>query len=818
MSSFDTLTISANSAYLYAMGLSWQPQLMYDGARIFSYHYDGAGAFVPPKYSTAMDTDGVFSAPVAAAGANNEVRGYRWCPALNHMVYKYHTLFGIGGTDSGFPVDHDATKNIPAFPILGANMAGAAVTSDKTWPTALGCLDGTTLVTDTISAQTKILVKQYPFANNIAPTTWSWNVAVAGTQTTCGLSLNNSDVYVISATGGYIHGNYKDATIGTFPGDVLITSTNSHYQHHAAAPAMDGTIALFWADSTTPTTIMCRIRGAGAAGTLGTPFVFLTDRDAAVSFSACTDLGHPSQQVFYYKDSAGDLVTKRLTNGGPGLKTVQLTGLPALFWKQSLQCLPYAMNKFMVRWHESATGDIKVLTHTIAPMPVSTDGVYIASNGFDASGVVPFGKHVVEFGIYSFIVYNGTGGRAWACVYNNSTKAFEFPPEIINAEAHWDIHNLTRPAISDDGYIAFCVGGRIWPGHPDAYSHYKVFLYDFPLDHPSFGMQAFTDTNLPSTGITTGRGYKSLQWTGPILHASTWHQNVMKKRNYNRISWTAPVDIYDFDGLGVGNQSYMDREELGRETVGQKSLCSSAGWWNPLGSGSGAALEVAYFLRLIYDPATRTYTGEDVAGGAVTLPVTEAVVSGDVVCFDGITNVELRHIRMGFCMLADNTPFMSYLVQDWTAPFDSNAMRGRRWTGSGWADSTISTNFPSTIYGNPGWVGYPDKRSVSCFEDDATAGLYVIYSLSDGSGITQLNSRLSADFGATFSAQLQRTTNNKYGSSGSSVDSSVVYNVNASGMTSEVRMLSRLPPPSTVQRYLPPMSGGYSNLGANLQG
>lgn len=780
----DTNTTVANSSYSGAYGLCCQANIHFSGEAWKFLYYPGNGTTTPVCKVAYGDPDsGVFGAAHDVPNASQTTnRGYKICSAWNPVLYK-HMYLWVSNYGKGFIKD-DANFTASIATDAISPLAGTSTgfgTHDLLWGCCIYDKDNRIWQCDTASSQTRVRVKRS--SNALDNENWEGYVDIVtglgGSVAATLVPFHNRDIGCIYSNGSSLYyKNWTQSTATWESAETIVSGTSKSFQTWSAVSTVAGEVVVFWVDSTTVTTIKCRIRSA--SGSWGTTFDAATDLLTNYSVCATNNLGAESQVFFYYHDGT-DIVMNSITNGALGSKFTMVASVVAL--KTSIMQAPrQSINKFGVIYFENASNDIKLATHTSTPVERGSSGKLVSSLAYLGAGTFAFTKQVVEYGELTFVTWNGYDGKSYANVYNNTTSAWLYSSTAVSPVGYFDAHNGAGCAISSDGYVYLFMAGRL----TITTNHIIVKKSDYPLTHGSFTLSAFTDISPSSTGITTGRGYKyACVDSNGILHLASVHQNTLILRNYNGSTWTtyAAGSIADFETLGSTNYFYMEGMILGKETSGQQTLNIAFNYWDAT-HGTGTNAYKHFFMRVTMQ-GDRSYLAADIGGTSITLPIDETYTSGNALYFDGsVETTKLRTHWNGFDLLEDNSPHMVSFVTNTSSVFQE--IRSTQWNGSAWVNTTVTTEWTDRTF------GYTINNSMVTFHDALTDLMRVVYSSADGSGIPQLLERTSTDNGATWSAASARTTD-PYTNFAPSVDANILYTSNVRISSSEVRILPRTP-------------------------
>lgn len=758
-------------------------------------------AFIEGDHTVARQVRHVYAAPSTGVAGTREswtlsgqtvVRGYDFSLAQFPMQYKLPTLFCMGyvralvkadgnlntsfDTSAGYLEQLTTASAGWSWTDPASTMRSSNVDPNGRWWGAY-YTTAAYAVLKVIRSGTAVTLQQAGLDNHTTIKT------ITGGSSGCKLlSFENADMGIIytdapgAALGIYFkYFDYPTSTWGseeTLPFSAVLY----HIWYWQAAITRDGEVIAFWVQSATPTILRYAIRSAGSGGTWGAIQTGPTINSTHNQFACTTNLGVNNEVFFYYYDGT-NLKYNTITNGTLGTAVTLVASVAALKTSgYNLQAPDKSINTFGLMYSLN-DNRIVLATHTSASVEVGVNGTLVSQFGAPLAGTFPFVTHMVKYGTRTFYSWNGADGASYANVYNDTTKTWLYSDTKISVD-YADIHNVICVAVSADGYVYTAAGSRI----SLTTAHIVIKKSDYPLDHASFTLAAFTDISPDTTGITAARGYKYMRVDDAgILHLLTLHESNLWLRNYNGSSWSTRQEIFNPTVTAPANNSYTIDMVLGKEASGQKSLhialTVSDSSVDALLAGGNPAAET-FYLKAVYQTA-RSYKIYKADGTELTtLPVTE--LTADQV-YDGYVGSYYPRIWGGMEVLSDNTPIIAQILVHKTT-FAPQNITVYKWTGSAWSATIVTSSVTYPTTGLQGW----NPR----ITQEANGDLYVV-SGDSVSNILQVVEYKSTDVGATWGAASYRTNEN-FSILNPAVDSDIMYQVTATSQHCELRFLPRI--------------------------
>lgn len=779
-----------------------------DGFRAFLHTYLAGSSDNVKRF--VAELDGAFGTGETCSGTL-VTQGYMIASAFSQYNYAYCNLWaGSSNKEIGWIRNTGLLTSSDSGGFFAGLAGGTGLFSsarDYTWCDMIVSSDQTLWRSATANSGTEIKVQIGSQINN---ETW-------GTVTTLFSSLSggarsklvtfqdNAIGIIVTETNKTISYKHYDPVAGTWGSTETISAAGAslgEVNFFSAAVTYDDRLVVAWLEAgftLGSSTIKYRVRTAGTWGSVGTLVTGVYNYACVLS----ANLGSADEIFVIYENADNEIIVYSMTDCDATTLTHETTLVTNAVKTAYIQAPISGLKYFCVAYQESASPyNVKLATWDKEPVALGVSGTYVSSMGRSPSSTAGMVNQLAMFGEYSFLLWDGNDGGAWANVLIKSTGAKQFADTRISPYTYFDVHNLSTVSISPTGYIHVGMAGRT----SDALIIYRSL---YPLGDASFtldpaGWEDITPT--PPSGVTRARGYKYLVIDdSEVLHLIHMYSDAGWINNYDPAlgTWTTWVKIFDFDSTVATypNVAYCEGALLGKETSGQKSINIACGWDLPYGYGGMGMSYYHYFFRLL--PQTgRTYLAEDIAGTSITLPLTDAYTSGDAIFFDGSVETTLRSMHWnGFFMKADNMPMMAnkmFLVS--TGMPDH--IRINEWVSGAWRKTTAENTLYKDALGN--------NFSLDCYEDSATGYQYVVFNNPTALwGYGQLYQAESTDGGATWGTPTQRTFESKSALNPIS-DQTMIYSFSNTHLASEVRFLPR----DAIQLIL---AGAMSMLGSAVK-
>lgn len=804
---FDTLTVIGSSPNISAFGHCASHNIFYSFSH-WSFAYLNTDVGTPSRPRGLLidpDTGIAGTEQVLPQSTNTRSRGYQWSLHGNTGFYAFTTFYA--GNELSCFVKAPGTFNTL---YAGDAIQYGELVCTSAIPDGFSESGGNSYRSHTMTYDTKLHVAFYKGAWATLEYGRTSGLSVIGnaeftdtrktiTGGSSGCSIKAYDVfgtrqgaaesnagdlclfYTDDCAGSYtnysLNMQYYDASASTWSAEQIIAASGVLYlAAFSSSIFVDGSTVVFWLE--TGSVLKYAIRSAGASGTWGTAVSIGTIGWDNVT---CTcNSAHDNQVVFYYVNASGDIVFNTITDGTLGSPTVLVRDPGTLIGIYDFNAPERSVGKFGLVYH-LATGVIKFAAHTLADPPErGVQGTLLSKEGYGISSVSSYG----DFEVYA---WSGTDHKAHAALYKKSTNEILIHDTIISQD-YFDIHNEIYTGISSNGVLYIATGGR----YINSIGSYPTIVnkFTYAVDSASFSFSARTEIH---NAIFGARGYKFMTVDDSnVLHLMVVasptdveaHGSSMWVKNYDPIAetWSSNHLVYSMTppAGGPANNSYTNHLVLGTETSGQKSLHFFVTYGDAAintDAAGGMYNSIAlYYLKLMYQPATRNYKAYKADATELTVPATTSTI--DVV-FNYATApaTEFPGIRGGTAVLSDVPIHVHNMYNQTTKAF--SGVRCRKYvSGTGWVESVVAAAGDNNEWHAQSLFTYGGKLYFVCSAPSAVDGILDVYIY------------ISANAGDTWSSKSIKIEEG-YNAYSKVKDQGILYQIRTSLLTNEIRRMDR---------------------------